>query len=37
MADASGIQDAKGAITLRSTLLWIEGMISGATQRSIGL
>ncbi|SRR5579883_1039713 len=37
MADASGIQDAKGAIALRSALLWIERTISGATQRSIRL
>jgi hypothetical protein len=37
MADASCIQDPKGAIALGSALLWVEGMISGATQRSIRL
>ena len=37
MTDASGIQDPNGAISLGSALLWIEGTISGATQRSIWL
>jgi hypothetical protein len=37
MADASSIQDPKGAIALGSALLWIEGTISGATQGPIGL
>lgn len=37
MADASGIQEPNGAITLGSALLWIKGTISGATQRPIRL
>ena len=37
MTDASGIQDAKGTIALRSALLWVEGMISRAAQRPIRL
>ena len=37
MADASGIQDPKRAIALRSVLLWVEGMISRAAQRPICL
>src|SRR5256886_17530237 len=37
MANASGIQDAKGAISLRSALLRVQRTIGGATQRPICL
>jgi hypothetical protein len=37
MANASCIQDTKGAISLWSALLWIERMIGGAAQRPIRL
>src|SRR5438067_11909559 len=37
MANASGIQDAKGPISLRSALLRVQRTIGGATQRPICL